>query len=137
MPLSPTLIVMAITQIMHVRNWSINTDDNQVYVHTSKHPIHVVFNMDKPCILLLRVIKAIHLFQCIVFTVGDEGFSTEPDYDYVIFEDSNNGSGMFTNLINSKQNYTISLSLKRMPFTGVDILYTHNIEAKKNNIETF
>ena len=26
------------------QEWSINTDDNQVYVHTSKHPIHVVFN---------------------------------------------------------------------------------------------
>ena len=77
------------------------------------------------------------IFQCIVFTVGDEGFSTESNYDYVIFEDSNNGSGMFTNLINSKQNYTINLSLKRMPFTGADILYTHNIEAKQLILKLF
>ena len=33
--------------------------------------------------------------QCIVFTVGQGGFDTESGYDFVMFEESNNGSGMF------------------------------------------
>ena len=36
-----------------------------------------------------------YLFECIVIRVGDGGFNTESGFDFVKFEDSSSGSGIF------------------------------------------
>ena len=44
-----------------------------------------------------------HWFQCIVVSVGEEGFSTEEAHDFATFKDSNSDSGIKVTLIDDRQ----------------------------------
>ena len=57
--------------------------------------------------------KKLDWFQCIVITVGDGDFSTEYDFDFAIFKDSDSDSGIKHQLIsrhNQKNKYFQQLS---------------------------
>ena len=61
------------------QDWKITTVESQVYI---------VFER-KFCMLCCMKLTYCNLFQCIVITVGEGGFSTESWRDFVSFKDSN------------------------------------------------
>ena len=82
------------------QNWNIITDENRVYYLSKKITIascvstlHVV--VTKPKIMhFITCFIYCNIFQCIIITVGNGGFNTEPRYDLVWFWDSNATTGM-------------------------------------------
>ena len=93
MPLSLILGVMAITQTMHARTGTLLQMRIRYMMVLKENDrfYHMVLSRQ---ILHLYAVFCCY-FQCIVVRVGDGGFNTEPMDDFVTFEDSTTGSGIF------------------------------------------
>ena len=82
------------------QNWNIITDENRVYYLPKKINLSSCISTFHGVVPKHKLCNSLHdlfinnIFQCIVISVGNEGFTTESGFDFVLFNDSNTTPGM-------------------------------------------